>query len=296
MRRVALFRSPSASTSGVLVTLLVLCAAILCAAIVWAPGLALADEAGDKAMCLGAFEETQSLREAGKLLAARQQALTCSQEACPDVVKTKCKTWQREIDEATPSIVVRVVDERGQDTTQATLTIDGAASAQRLDGLPISLDPGEHVVRVERPGQPPREERLVLALGERARRVTLSFAPDAPPPGTQKPGGTRIHPLTFIGFGLAGAGVIVGAVTGGLSMAKTADLEDACPEKRCGTVNQDLHDEALTLSHVSTISFAVAGAGAILGAVGLFALSDGVFGSETAVLIGPGFAGLSGRF
>lgn len=270
---------------------------MLLATLLSTPAKAQDDAAKD--MCLAAFKQTQSLREEGQHKRAREQALTCSDERCPDVIKTKCKTWQREIDESTPTIVVRVIDETGNDTAEATLSVDGALVKQRLDGLPIALDPGDHVVEVARPGQAPRQQRVLLNVGEKRREVLLSFAPDpAPqPPPTPAPAGTNIHVLTYVGFGLAGAGVIVGAVTGGLSLSKTSDLEAACPShQQCSDAAQELHDEATLLSHTSTIGFAVAGAGAVLGAIGLFVLSDGIFGGDTALTLSPESVSLRMRF
>lgn len=257
------------------------------------------DDDPAKAVCLAAFQATQSLRDDGKLLAAREQALACSSEQCPEVIKTKCKTWQREIDESTPSIVVRVVDEDGRDTAEATLFVDGSPVKQRLDGLPVAIDPGEHAVRVERAGHPPKEQQVMLNVGDDVRELVLSYAPTSPPPSPEAPARSEpsVHVLTYIGFGLAGAGLIVGAITGGLSLAKTGDLEEACPSKLCAATDEALHDEATTLSHVATVGFAVAGAGAILGVIGLFALSDGLFGdSDTALVLSPGALSLRGTF
>lgn len=275
-------------------------AGVLALVVVFAASPAGAQDDPAKAMCLAAFGATQSLRDEGKLLAAREQALTCSREQCPEVITTKCKTWQREIDESTPSIVVRVIDESGRDTADATLSIDGAPVKQRLDGLPVAVDPGEHVVRIERPGQPPKEQQVVLNVGDQAREIVVSYAPASSPvadvPARAEP---NVHVLTYIGFGLAGAGVIVGAITGGLSMAKTGDLEAACPAKRCAATDESLHGEATTLSHVATAGFAVAGAGAVLGVIGLFALSDGLFGEGEVALspvLGPGAFGVRGTF
>ncbi|MCA9620057.1 MAG: hypothetical protein KC731_13620 [Myxococcales bacterium] len=264
-----------------------------------------ADGDDGKAACLAAFQATQAARDAGQLLRAREQALACSQEQCPEVVTSKCKTWLREISTQIPSLVVRAVDEAGHDLSEATLIVDGTEVKSRLDGLPVELDPGEHRVVVQRADGPALEERVVVTLGEQARPIVLrapraagSLAPQPAPPPT--PAEMSIHPLTWVGVALAGAGLVAGAITGGLSLAKTAELEEACGgDKHCPPSAEPLHDRATLLSHVSTASFAAAGVGAALGAIGIFVLSDGLFDGPSdgpSVAIGPGSVVLRGRF
>jgi hypothetical protein len=89
-------------------------------------------------------------------------------------------------------------------------------------------------------------------------------AADAP---SEAPSGRS--PLVYIGFGTAAAGVIVGGITGGLSFSQSKDLQGRCDNGACAPELQGEIDSMSTLGTISTVSFAVAGAGAALGIVGL---------------------------
>jgi hypothetical protein len=75
--------------------------------------------------------------------------------------------------------------------------------------------------------------------------------------------------MAIAGFSVAGAGLLVGAVTGGLSLSDAATLRDACPDGACPPELSDTLSRRDTLAHVSTASFALAGVGAVLGVVGV---------------------------
>jgi hypothetical protein len=105
----------------------------------------------------------------------------------------------------------------------------------------------------------------------------------------------------FVGFGVAGAGVIAGGITGLLAMSKSSDVEDQCNGDVCPLSAEEDNDSATTLAHVSTISFAVAGAGAAVGVLGLLlsGSSDEPAASAGLTLepiVGPTSLGVRGRF
>ena len=76
--------------------------AVLAAILAWG-GAALGQP--DKRACLATYVESQSERRAGKLLAARAAAVTCGSESCPDVLRSDCVTWLRELDASIPTVV-----------------------------------------------------------------------------------------------------------------------------------------------------------------------------------------------
>jgi hypothetical protein len=128
--------------------------------------------------CIAESMDAQTLRRAGKLLDARAKSLACAREACPDIVRSHCAHWLTEIVDEIPSLVVRAQTPDGQDILEATLTIDGVPG--KLDGRPVDVDPGEHVVAVEAAGRHRKQARVLLAAGERARVVTLVLAELSP--------------------------------------------------------------------------------------------------------------------
>jgi hypothetical protein len=77
--------------------------------------------------------------------------------------------------------------------------------------------------------------------------------------------------LLFGGFGLAGAGAIAGTITGLLSISKTNSIKSSgqCNGNVCGTGIDSDYNSAKTMATISTVSFIVAGAGAVAGVVGL---------------------------
>jgi hypothetical protein len=130
-----------------------------------------------KQECLIASELGQNERDEGKYRAARQDFLTCARDLCPRVVHELCAKWLRELDESAPSVIVDAKDGRGNDLADVRVTFDGAPLAAALNGRPLEVDAGEHVLRFERDGSEPVEQRLVLRAGERARIVGVTLVP-----------------------------------------------------------------------------------------------------------------------
>jgi hypothetical protein len=172
-------------------------------ALVLASGTALAQPApppppaGDaKQQCVQSFEGAQKLRDQRRLIDARKELIACGQQQCPEVVRTKCIEWLREVEKTIPSIIVRVVDPYGRDATDATLSVDGRVVARTVDGKPIQVDPGQHDLMVELPGAPrPVVARIVASEGEQYRSVVVSFQPQWQPGPPGPPGWTPPPPL-----------------------------------------------------------------------------------------------------
>lgn len=124
-------------------------------------------------VCVEAADTAQDLRSAGKLREARAMLLVCSQRTCNSVVRSSCEKWLREVDEQTPALVVRAADSRGRDVLGARITIDDMPAA--LDGNPIQVDPGRHVIRARARSGDVAELKILAALGEKARVVEVRF-------------------------------------------------------------------------------------------------------------------------
>ncbi len=89
----------------------------------------------------------------------------------------------------------------------------------------------------------------------------------------------------------------MGAITGGISLSQASDLQERCANNVCDGADADAIDEMNTLANVSNVSFAVAGAGVIVAAVGII-LSD--WSTEQhghlQLVVEPGGLGLRGQF
>jgi hypothetical protein len=136
-----------------------------------------ADETPDDAKdtCIAAAERGQAQRDDGKYRAAREAFVACSQDACPRVIQQSCTKWLHDLEESTPTIVLGAKDEHGTDLTDVTVTLDGAPFATLLDGKPIALDSGPHVLTFQREGGQPVEQKLLVRAGERARVVSVTL-------------------------------------------------------------------------------------------------------------------------
>src|SRR5579859_5572726 len=107
--------------------------------------------AGDEmSACVAAAEQAQRQREELKFLEARASLQICSREVCPNIVRGDCLRWRGELE--VPTIVLRAQDPRGQDLSDVKVLLDGTQIADKIDGQPIEVDPGQHVVTGEHAG------------------------------------------------------------------------------------------------------------------------------------------------
>ncbi|MBI4704372.1 MAG: PEGA domain-containing protein [Deltaproteobacteria bacterium] len=195
---------------------------------------------------------------------------------------------------------------------------EGVAARVEIDGVelpaatikhPRKVDPGTHAIAVSAPGYDPVERKIeVKESTEREIEIVLRPppAPPAPapkataPPQAEPPGGTS--PLVWIGFGVGGAGLVAGAITGALSLGKVSDLEEACNGTECPPNRQADIDSMNLLANISNVGFGVGAAGVVVGVVGLFLSPSGQSGNgrQSALglrpAVGPGSIGVSGTF
>jgi hypothetical protein len=148
----------------------------------------------DVKACLDATEQGQKLRDGGAYLRARQRFIVCAGEQCPGEVRKTCVTWLEDLDKLVPTVVFAATAQ-GHDVTDVRVSVDGNVVAERIDGKPVPLDPGEHRFRFERPGEPAVEQPLVLRAGEKERVVSARFGPEPlPSPGAATPSATAPAP------------------------------------------------------------------------------------------------------
>lgn len=165
----------------------------------------------------------------------------------------------------------------------ATLTVETDATDVAIDDVPIPkdaaraprvLDPGHHVVVVKAPGKSGRAE-IELAPGEQHQihvDADHDDTPKLPPPVVRTHVVLRPGKAFWAGVIVTGAGLVIGTGTGIAALAVTSHLSSECPSKQCPTSAYGDLNTSLALGWVSTIGFAVAGAGAIVSGV-LLALS-----------------------
>jgi len=188
-------------------------------------------------------------------------------------------------------------------------------------GIPLPVDPGEHVVTTQAPGGPLKTVRITIGPGE-TKHVELevdlpaAVAPSEPngqakaagPPlpswsrqGPEKdrvesgPGPQRMW--AYILGGLALEGLAVGTVTGLMAWDKKSVINRECDGNVCSPDGKDAGTSAHTLGTLSTISFSV-GAAALAGATVLWLTDPSTKRREstgiTPIMTGSQHGGLVG--
>ena len=184
----------------------------------------LAAAADEKKACVAAYEQSQVLRNESKLSDAKKQLLICARDVCPQALRTDCNAWLAEVDANMPSIVIDAKDSGGKDVASVKVSLDGKPVMTKLDGRPMSVDPGAHTFKYETDGYPTIEEQVIVKQGEKNRKVSVTFkaAGDpkksdakqeaSPPPVTVDP--TKPSNRKTVAYVVGGAGVVALGVGG----------------------------------------------------------------------------------
>ena len=125
-------------------------------------------------------------------------------------------------------------------------------------GAPAPIDPGEHVFRGEAAGRPPLTVKETFAPGD-AKTITLDLK-EAPkdaglPAEPEGMSGRRIAALGIGGVGVAG--LLVGAISGGVMLAKKSTVSAQCDDlgngkESCTPAGKSAGNSAKTLGAVSS--------------------------------------------
>lgn len=173
--------------------------------------------------------------------------------------------------------------ELGPQVSELTLTLsqkappgtivkkDGLVVSEATLGVPLPIDPGEHVVSAQAPGGPWTETRI--AVKKREKKALVVEAKPAPaPPQEVRPGppagtsGQRVG--AYVVGSLGAAALVLGGVMGGLTLAKKATIDENCGvggvKTNCkNRVGADAGNSAQTTALVSTIGIAAGAAGLV---------------------------------
>ena len=248
-----------------------------------------------------AFELGRAYIAAGQLVEARGVLLTVSRMPVRNNESAKATDARASAEalasELRPRLASLTVHPKGASPVAPKISIDGVAIPSDAALVPRMLNPGSHVVVLEVNGSRSQAE-VTLAEGQ-AKDLDVMVAPaSAAPagpmaaPGTPPPAPeTNRSPLVYAGFGTAAVGLVVGTVTGILTLSKASTLDSACSGGRCPPSSQSDIDSASTLGAISTAAFIIAGVGVGVGVVGLYLTPSA---SKTALRVMP--AGLAGTF
>ncbi len=182
----------------------------------------------------------------------------------------------------------------------ASIAIDGRPLAASEIGKPKQVDPGQHAIVATAPGRPELRRSVTTRDGGGNARVEFDLGPAAAASPVES---SRLPAI--VAFSVGGAGILVGSITGVVSLNKVSALDKACPNKHCADPSlRSEADGAKTAGTISTIAFVVGGLGVATGAALL--VIKPTFGGAPAkqgsgdhdVRIGLGFGSISasGRF
>ena len=220
--------------------------------------------ADDKLVCVRAADVAQEQRTAGKLRDARASLHTCAREACPPLVRSDCTHWLSEVEATMPSIVLRAQGARGEDLSDVQVDLDGRRIADKLEGLPIEVDPGSHVLQWRSGGKNARQD-IVVHTAEKNRTVTLRVeSGDALPaaPASDAPASDhRFRPsaAAWIFAGVAVAGAASFGYFGWRGSSEVRDMRSECAG-HCEENRVDAAYEKLLIGDIS-LGAAVVSAG-----------------------------------
>jgi hypothetical protein len=184
---------------------------------VWlAPSLARADVAA----CVTAHSHGQAERNAGRLQSAKADFISCSTAGCPSEIQSECASFLAEVEGFMASCVFAAVDPEGHDATDVKVSVDGQVVLDKLTGLATTLDPGSHEIMYTWADGFEQKQTVVVAQGEKNRRIELRrepkpVAPTPAPPSVVTSKKTPVLAYVLSGVGVAALGSFAAfAVTG----------------------------------------------------------------------------------
>lgn len=260
------------------------------------------------------LEVGRTLAKLNKLIEAREKLRTVATlepednevQAQADA-REEARALFKDLEDQIPSLQVRLQVPGGGEVEKVSVLIDGEALRVEAALLPRRVNPGTHVVVVRAPGYETEERKVTVRVAQafvlevdlvEAKHVEPEPRNTKGPEPTPQPDGDGADAATTLAvvmFAVGGASLIVGGVTGALTLVEANELEDVCPDKRCTADNERQLDKTVTLSHVSTATLV---GGGVFAAVGLIAilLADGDESATARPLVGPGYVGVGGTF
>jgi hypothetical protein len=160
----------------------------------------------------------------------------------------------------------------------AVVTRNGERVLPAMLNRELPVDPGAQQLKVEAPGYVSAEYSRQLSEGQRQELRIAPLVPTgangAPPPSGEG-GGTGItRTWAYVAGGVGVAGLLVGAITGGITIGHKGTIDDNCIDVRCNADGIDAADAATTTGAISTVGFIVGGIGLAAGVTFWFLADD----------------------
>ena len=137
----------------------------------------------EKAACLEAASKGQTLRDAHKLVEAREQFRLCGRPLCPAMVQADCGTWLGGIEKSLPTVVVSAKNAAGAELVDVEVSVDGQLLVSKLDGRAVPTNPGPRLFHFALPDGTKIDQSVLVKEGEKNRAIAVVLEkPAAPPP------------------------------------------------------------------------------------------------------------------
>jgi hypothetical protein len=192
-------------------------------------------------------------------------------------------------------------------TDETTVTVGGEQIRRAAWSEPAPVVAGATDIVVSTPGHAPVKRSVTLAAGQRQALSIdaqsgepVGGPPPPPPPEAPAPPPPSASPLrtwAYVAGGIGVAGIATFAVAGLMAKSTYDDLNGACHGGPCPPDKSGEISSGKTQQTIANVGLVVGIAGVATGAT-LFVLSlpKGPAPSSAAVVVGPGWAGVQGRF
>jgi hypothetical protein len=210
-----------------------------------------------------------------------------------------------------------------------SVTLDDQPLAGVALSTPLPVDPGKHRIAATAPGKkawskeievPPERTEVVVPIPALEVGAALPAPPPVVPPPTPnpvpvlpppspvpppapepKPESNTGRTLVYAGFGVGGAGVFIGAITGVVTLLRGTELKTACQMGHCSEEQRGDLNSANALANTSNVAFGLGVVGLGVGIAGLFMSRPSEPAPRPAAvtvrpILGPGVVGLGGSF
>jgi hypothetical protein len=214
------------------------------------------DVDAQKKACADAYDNSQVLRDEGRLWLARAQLLVC-QRACRRELAVDCEKWRGEVEARLPSVVLVPRDPNGT-LVDARVSIDGK-EPEPVPGGEVLLEPGDHTFRFENDEGEAIDKTVTVAAGDKAVEVVAEFS-------TVVPDQSGLDPMTVtaVSLGAVGTLALVTAlgltINGHVNRNALFDCKPDCAEEDVEAVRTDWTAAGI----VGAVGAAVGGAGLVV--------------------------------
>jgi hypothetical protein len=175
----------------------------------------------------------------------------------------EARSRQAALDARVPRLTIHLADGAPR---SMELRRNGVPLGRAAMGVPLPLNPGEHVVEARAPGYEPRRFRVTVSESE-SKDLQVTVGPRLPEPPPEKARSTPSQPNTtevpddtvaYVLGGIGVAGVIVGSVTGMMLWGKNRTIDAQCNARNeCSEDGLEAVDDAKGLLPISNAAWVI---------------------------------------